>query len=78
MSNKASEIGILKARGLGKRDRTVHITPYPKCREVARSKRRPSVRAGQRHLSARHVQIGFAGVLVCVSLGMVANALLSD
>jgi uncharacterized protein len=34
-------------------------------------------RFASRHLSARHVQIGFAGVLVCVSLGMVAKALIS-
>ncbi|WP_233805718.1 sulfite exporter TauE/SafE family protein [Paraburkholderia sp. HP33-1] len=33
-------------------------------------------RGASRHLSARHVQIGFAGVLVCVSLGMVGKALL--
>lgn len=32
-------------------------------------------RGASRYLSARHVQIGFAGVLVCVSLGMVGKAL---
>jgi uncharacterized protein len=25
-------------------------------------------------LSARHVQVGFAGVLICVALGMMAKA----
>jgi uncharacterized protein len=34
-------------------------------------------RRASRHLSARHVQIGFAGVLVCVALGMMAKAVLS-
>jgi len=34
-------------------------------------------RGASRRLSARHIQIGFAGVLVCVSLGMVEKALLS-
>jgi uncharacterized membrane protein YfcA len=34
-------------------------------------------RGASRHLSARHVQIGFAGVLVCVSLGMAAKAVFS-
>jgi uncharacterized membrane protein YfcA len=34
-------------------------------------------RGASRYLSARHVQIGFAGVLVCVSLGMLGKALFS-
>jgi uncharacterized membrane protein YfcA len=34
-------------------------------------------RGASRRLSARHIQIGFAGVLVCVSLGMMAKALLN-
>lgn len=31
-------------------------------------------RSASRHMSARHVQVGFAAVLVCVSLGMMAKA----
>jgi uncharacterized protein len=34
-------------------------------------------RGASRHLSARHVQIGFAGVLICVSLGMMGKSMLS-
>jgi uncharacterized protein len=34
-------------------------------------------RRASRHLSERHAQIGFAGVLVCVALGMMAKAVLS-
>lgn len=33
-------------------------------------------RVASRHLSARHVQVGFACVLICVSLGMLAKAVL--
>jgi uncharacterized membrane protein YfcA len=33
-------------------------------------------RGASHHLSARHVQIGFVGVLVCVSLGMMGKVLL--
>ncbi|CAI8696655.1 putative membrane transporter protein [Burkholderia sp. IT-111MI5] len=31
-------------------------------------------RGASRHLAARHVQAGFAAVLVCVALGMLAKA----
>ncbi|MBE0632472.1 MAG: sulfite exporter TauE/SafE family protein, partial [Burkholderia vietnamiensis] len=34
-------------------------------------------RAASRHLSARHVQAGFAIVLVCVALGLLAKAAFS-